>query len=688
MKRMMTILLSALLLFSALPLTAAAEDNAVADNEYAADIPCLERDLPHGESVWQAIYALEKSLPDSAAPEDYAALTDQVEAIVRSSDEVAAGSVRSSGDMLSWNTLDGMAHGYSPELRYEINGYFDEKTAGSQANATQEVKEQLDSVGAAASDPVGFGSSSARNIAVFMPYSGYSGDNWDDEASLASSLATLTGGSYNIYKNSSATVDKIADALEACAVVIIDTHGSTDKRGIMNDTSMANSSYITLTSGTGITTADCQWETGRCGEFRHAYFGGSPPEASGNDVYFVDGTVIANHMDKVAPNNLLWTDSCLTMATDGLAAPLRDKGVGVILGYSKPVSCIGATLYKRLFFDKLKSGATVADSANYMKKMAGSSWDPYYKLTESEAVASAIAFPIFVSSIDTYPGQYNVDSVQTVMSDWRLPFKDESNYVTKAALMPNMLQRVDCRFRFLPHLTSASLEKGSLPDGMSYYWSSGELYVRGTPTKKGVYNATFSVNDTVYGEQSHKISLVVSDKTVKEVSQDITFTSGNSYSATICSSCVYYQYQSGYLPRNTTVEMSGSNLKFSGTTYVPPGEYKVVYDLIDSSYTRYRKTVTSTVNPSRTYRLSDESVSMARGCKGIVRIKEASSAYYSVEITSGSIPNGTVLVSRNSKHFNIIGTPTATGTFTCSIKLSKGYYAYTMNLTAAVRSVR
>lgn len=687
MKRMMTILLSALLLFSALPLTAAAEDNAVADIEYAADVPCLERDLPHGESVWQAIYALEKSLPDSAAPGDYAALTDQVEAIVRSSDEVAAGSVRSSGDMLSWDTLDGMAHGYSPELRYEINGYFDEETAASQTKITPEAKKQLDPVGAAADDPVGFGSTSSKDIAVFMPYSGFSGDNWDDEAPLASSLATLTGGSYKIYKNSSATVDKIAEALETCAVVIIDTHGSTDKRGIMNDTSMANSSYITLTSGTGITTADCQWETGRCGEFRHAFYGGSPPEASGNDVYFVDGTTIANHMNKTAPNNLLWMDSCLTMSTDGLAAPLRDKGVGVILGYSKPISCIGGAHYKRLFFDKLKSGATVADSANYMRQMAGSSWDPYYNLTESEAVAAGIAFPIFVSSIDTYPGQYNVDSVQTVMSDWRLPFNNdnESNYCTKAALMTGMLQRVDCKLRFLPHLTSAKLSSGSLPDGMNFYWSSGELYVRGTPTKKGVFNATFSVNDTVYGEQSHKVSLVVSDKTVNEASQNITFTSGYASSATVCSSCVYYQYQSGYLPRNTTVEMSGSNLKFSGTTYVPPGEYKVVYDLIDSSYTRYRKTVTITVKPYKTYNLSSESVSMARGCKGIVRIKEASSAYYSVEITSGSIPNGTVLVSRNSKHFNIIGTPTATGTFTCSIKLSKGYYAYTMNLTVTVR---
>ena len=54
--------------------------------------------------------------------------------------------------------------------------------------------------------------------------------------------------------------------------------------------------------------------------------------------YAVDGTCIANHMTKSAPDSLIWSAICLGMATDGLCAPLRAEGVSVFYGYSQAVT--------------------------------------------------------------------------------------------------------------------------------------------------------------------------------------------------------------------------------------------------------------------------------------------------------------------------------------------------------------
>ena len=674
MKKTISILLTVLMLVTAVPISAQAADRP----RYDADTPCLERDLPHGDALWQEIYELEKALPEKAEAEDYAAVTEKVEAAVRSSREVAEGSVFIDGDTLNWETLDGMAHRYSPQLRAEINGY-----AGEAAEKPSAVQKAVESIGAGAEDATGFGSTTAKNIAVFEPYYGLSSDNWNncDEA-LIKSLANLTGGTYSTYLSTNATIEALADALESCAVVIVNTHGSVDKRGAMNDTSMSNTSYLTLLDGTGITSADCEWESGRCGEFRHAFNGGSPPEAPGQDVYFIDGTAIANHMDKTSPNTLLWMDSCLTMATDGLAAPLRDKGVGVVLGYSKPISSAGGGVYKNFFFDSLQKGEPVTEAAAYMKRMSGSSWDPVYKVTESEAVAAGIAFPVFVSSIDSYPGQYNVDGVQTVMSGWRLPFKDESNYATKEALVINSLQRVDCRFRFTPNLTSVKLTSGSLPDGMKLYWSASELYVRGTPTKKGSYNATFTVTDSVQGTITHRVSLIVYGSSTTSGTTDITFNSGKAYSKTIADSCLYYQIVSGFYPRLTTLNADSGALKFSSNSGAPAGDYSVVCYTIDKNYTRCRRTINITIDPKNSYTLSNVSVTMARGCKGIVQINEDS--FHSVTVTRGALPDGTMVIGRNSLGVNIIGTPTETGTFTATLRMSVGWSVYNVNVTVNV----
>ena len=62
MKRILSTMLCVLLLFTAVPFAASAEEvNTQTSN---SDVPCLERDLPHGDALWEQIYSLERQLPD------------------------------------------------------------------------------------------------------------------------------------------------------------------------------------------------------------------------------------------------------------------------------------------------------------------------------------------------------------------------------------------------------------------------------------------------------------------------------------------------------------------------------------------------------------------------------------------------------------------------------------------------
>ena len=129
--------------------------------------------------------------------------------------------------------------------------------------------------------------------------------------------------------------------------------------------------------------------------------------------YEVDGTVIANHMEKPANGGLVWMAICLGMATDGLEGPLMDAGVGVVYGYSQSVTFIGDYCFEEEFFNKLLQGGTVAESIRTMKARYGN-WDcsPAILGSDSsqtaasleEAVRKHAAFPIVVSAEDAYPG--------------------------------------------------------------------------------------------------------------------------------------------------------------------------------------------------------------------------------------------------------------------------------------------
>ena len=332
-----------------------------------------------------------------ATETDFAAMTDGVQALVEAWSGFVPGSIVRHGDFFFWDCLDGTGCGYSPRLRQKLRS---EKLTGAEPASVSGIETvSYESKG---------GSPSSSDVAVFGPYYGLDSSFTNQYQNEGNSIAQATGGVCTVYQVNDATIDNIANALETCGVVVFDSHGDTDYASGSDYTSRANTSYICLQSGDGITNADMASVQGTYGNYKHAYYAGSG--SNGMKYYCVDGTAIRNHMDGTAPHSLLWMAICLGMATDGMNAPLRAQGVEVVYGYSQSVSFKGDYQYENYFWTKVKNRSEVQEAIAYMKEKVGVK-DPY---------TNPPAYPIVVSSEDPYPGHGNVDTTQNVFSSWTL----------------------------------------------------------------------------------------------------------------------------------------------------------------------------------------------------------------------------------------------------------------------------
>lgn len=313
------------------------------------------------------------------------------------------GTVSANGSCVTWQTDAGITCSYNPQL--------ERISERAQEPAQTETLESI---------PALRGVQHGRDVYLFQPYYGLDSSFTRQYYEEGQRIAAKSEGTFYYYKTEAATVDAIADAVESGGVILFDSHGTTDYTGDNEDyTSKATTSYLCLQSGEGLTTED--YADG------HAVYGGSG--INGMRYYEVDGTVIANHMEKPANGGLVWMAICLGMATDGLEGPLMDAGVGVVYGYSQSVTFIGDYCFEEEFFNKLLQGGTVAESIRTMKARYGN-WDcsPAILGSDSsqtaasleEAVRKHAAFPIVVSAEDAYPGHGKVDAVQEVSSVWSL----------------------------------------------------------------------------------------------------------------------------------------------------------------------------------------------------------------------------------------------------------------------------
>ena len=395
-RRWIALLLAAVLLLSVLPAAAAEEGSAA------------------GDRLWEEILALRdgvKKRSETPDIDDFAAISDEVYALVEASGAAREGSLCANGDFVRWiDEETGISCCYSPALEAD-------KAGGRGAASEPQILTPGD---IPAAESTRGGGPSAWDIGLIQPCWESTSNYYDSTFSSyspyyvqqANALAQARGGSVRRCAMQNATADTIAYALQTCGFVIFDSHGGTDYSSGSDYTSQANTSYLWLYAGSSsmsaiqslLDPADYQaTHTGDYGVYSDVVYSG--------ELYGVNGTVLANHMDGDAPHNMLYMGICLGMATDGISAPLRAKGVEVVYGYSQSVTFAGEKDYMLSITGSLLDDKNVAEALAAAKSAVGVC-DPY--------ASSSPAYPIVVSSEDAYPGHGSVDRAQTVNSTWRL----------------------------------------------------------------------------------------------------------------------------------------------------------------------------------------------------------------------------------------------------------------------------
>ena len=381
------------------------EENAVLDNDVFTKI----------QAVKDAAAATMGGIGNMTET-DYAAIVPQIVNAIKNSDTYVEGSLQQNGSFLVWQTTVGIPCCYSPRMEAELHNTGNDPTPEDIARAEAEAERILSEAAG-----VKGGWPSSVNIGLIQPYwestSNYADSSFNGYSpaykAMWESLNAATGGTGKRYTMTNATVDHVADAVQSCGLVIVDSHGTTDYNGSGGDyTSRANSSYLCLITNAGVTSQDTQAQTGPYGTYYHCI--------KGSGYAYVDGTCIANHMTQNAPHSLVYLGICLGMATDGMFSGLRSKGVETVWGYSQSVTFSGEKTYMQAILGHVKDGDDYATAVSKAKADYGD-WDPAYSnYSESWCVANYVAFPICVSSEDVYPGHGNVDRVQTVKSTWTL----------------------------------------------------------------------------------------------------------------------------------------------------------------------------------------------------------------------------------------------------------------------------
>lgn len=242
----------------------------------------------------------------------------------------------------------------------------------------------------------------SANVLLVGPYYGQDGSFTDQYKEESLSIAAVTGGSRTLLQSSGATGPAIAAAVTNAGVVIYDSHG----------TQSGNSSYLCLTTNSGITQQD--------------YQNGWAVNAGG--AAYIDGRYIQHHITGTLPNNIFWMAICEGMKRQGQGTTgnaLLDAGAACVYGYSQSVTFAGDYEYEATFWNEMKyNDATVAEAIAEMKEVHGIP-DPY-----------GDAYPIVMSATDSFPA--NPDGPQNVTCDWTLrqlpPVALESYSLSESAI--------------------------------------------------------------------------------------------------------------------------------------------------------------------------------------------------------------------------------------------------------------
>lgn len=408
-KRLLSLVMVLILLGSMLPV--------LHNHAEAAEVPevLTDEDYVIVDDVFAQIDAMEDAPAKKGATKKE--LADEAVQIVMASENYVEGSLERNGDFFTWWTDEGIHCVYSPRMR-KIQ---DNMVAPENPVADGAYNEPIAKKG---------GWPSSKEVFLIGPYYGSDDSFTDQYKNEATAIAKAIGDTdgYTLYSGTAATVDKVAYAVSNGAVVIFDSHGTTDFEGppdLNGDgngdecVTGAKNSYLCLQTQTGMTNAD--------------YRDGA---LYGPGYAYINGATISNHMTTDSPAGILWMAICLGMATDTICEPLRERGVEVVYGYSQSVTFDGDYLFEETFWDNMCAGEDVATSIAAMKAKWGN-WDWSTQIaraygysgysTISAARADFAAFPIVVSDEDAHPGQrkdhtsnFGACSLQTVKSTYTL----------------------------------------------------------------------------------------------------------------------------------------------------------------------------------------------------------------------------------------------------------------------------
>ncbi len=550
-----------------------------------------------------------------------------------------------------------------------------------------------------------------KDVCVFLPYDGTTHNNFARLEHVGEEVAAVTGGELLCYKGTEATIDRLAAAVESCAVVIIGSHG--------------NSGTFGLTTDAGLTEAD--YAGGHARDDGESYKNENGSAVLDYHLYTVDGTTIAAHMSGNAPGNLIVFSSCEGMKTDRFQAPLRDKGVSVVFGFSESVSCYGDTAMSSAFLSLLCEGKPVCEAFRKMKEELGQSWDAWQgNYTFEEAQQFGIAFPIVVSAEDPYPGTGNVNIDQVSNSPWKLPVRTDIPEKHILALNTNQTYTIAEARDQIKDVTVAA---GEIPSGMKLSVSGNRVILSGTPDRKGYSVATLKFTTEKKEKITKPVGILVADySAVKESSQDETLDAfsvhaGNSYS-TFTNAALRYEIRFDFDTDASTFDIrrySGSlpiSLEFGydrnvkgrgfiqtcenkvrGNSYMTtaPGEYNVTLDFFTMTGEVFRHTVNITVNWKHGYTPTGAAASYRKLSFNqhdevsfplqrevhegsiITTTPWEGGEITDIEITEGSLPEGMYVANSFLKPCGLYGTPVESGDFNVKLLVTSWHDTYTYN---------
>ena len=741
-RKSLAVLLAAVLLIGLVPAGAAISQPASGSPSEPSD-------------VWDAITALEEEkfaeMPrlmdgdDAPTAEDFARVVDDVAELVTSRSDYVEGSFLRNGDFFSWRTTDGIINGYSPALRAEdeTDGLPTLAGGGTSSSGRDDTETATLMDGGtsskAAVQRLLAGEVSTQDLVVFTPWTCPSDATEEEKANThveesftsichnqATVTATLTGGQADWIQGNDVTVDTIARAIESYGVVMIFTHGRTDYNYAGGDQySGARDSYLQIQSNEGLTQADYTYgldgydknlaiqdwyKTEQDFEylnqnqipinstryyphcFKFVKYAGMKDE---HTRYAVDGFTITRHMTKRAPDNMVYFMSCLTMATDGLWKPLREKGVEVVYGYSQCISFNGAEQLLPRFMDGLRRGMTAGEAFHTMREQVSCDWDPvYWTKTKDEAISSHRAFPYMVSPEDEYfdRNDYSGTIVLDPKSTWRLPLLSDWNPETgetTVSLLFDLNEAVNVPFLSVASDMAGGFNlrlEGEIPKGINRNikaQSDAENYrqrvfsIVGTAKELGYYEPTLTIPFN-QAERKYRFKILVTDNTKTE-------TSGQTASAFLGQETEipfqlrnedeegYFSVEQTYgqIPDGMTLFFEGSSVPCLVGTPTRPGTYSAVFMVRKNNGRLIKHTLRVQVTPTETLDTSQSVVLTGNVLTSVALdtgLSLADGDIRSVGKTTGSIP-GLSLEQSMDRAPRLTGRPSAAGEYSMTILL-------------------